>query len=89
MMANSSWITDSLRILIDEKQQTHRELLSRAELQQIAEDSGSSLGFDQTNRLDFKDSRVQAMLKLFERQLESWKKTYWDSSNGKLALLQC
>lgn len=83
MLKFSDWTEYCIGKLQMSKSQSDRELAAWGNLQHIADESATVLGFDQTRGpLDLRDTTTQASLKAFEKQLSVWKAANWLSTSG-------
>lgn len=87
MMRFSNWVLACLEALEHSNHPSDLEMTAWARLQHIAEEIASSLGLDDTDRVDLIDPRTQSMLRAFEGRLEQWKQKYWDSVTSMFLLL--
>jgi hypothetical protein len=85
MLRCNKWINDCLEVVASNPRasQVDKYLVSWIRLTKIAEEIGSSLGFDDpSNMADIAEPSVQLKIAGFERSLEAWKKACDADMNG-------
>ncbi|KAI2683614.1 hypothetical protein LCP963914a_6015 [Penicillium roqueforti] len=75
MLQFNDWMTESLKHLENSPHRTDQHVATWFELQRITDEAMSSFGLDDTSTTSpLTESRVQAVLRWFDKRLETWKK---------------
>ena len=75
MLLFNKWMGECLDLLKKAPSILDRRLAAWVELQRIADDTSTSFGFDDPSTdINITDSRMQTIIKSFERRMEDWKR---------------